>query len=296
MGPTTSPLRLRSTGDRGGVFGAAGGQQQQQQQQAEEEEDDLRRQWEPQLEGEGEQKEEGRDGLDSGPEDSEAEAEQELVEPSYSGPWVGGRPPKQPPSKLDTPLGGSTGYPYPLFLGSPPPYGPDHAQAGLASSSAAPPAPYPLSVSFGPAHPPGGGSGGGGGLRRQASSVLSRSAEFFKPNVSTGLRLFILFAITWSATMTTCLGPFFPIYMRERFHASSMLIGLVFSVTSFSQFVACPVVAPFSHQFSRVAALRTGLAILLAGGLIFGILDHPAGFIFGRILQVGRCVRAPTQP
>ena len=45
-------------------------------------------------------------------------------------------------------------------------------------------------------------------------------------------------------------------------------------------------VAPFSHQFSRVTALKTGLLILLMGGLIFGLMGHVAGFVFGRILQV----------
>jgi hypothetical protein len=302
MGPPTSPLRLRSTGggpgeDGGGMFAAAG------------EVPLLRQQWERPEE----QKEEdegaagdralaaasvdGERSTGSLDRDSEGEAEQELVEP----PYTGGRRPFPAPhltGKLTTPGSSIHPPPPPPYLpGSPPPFArpPGLGESGHAGGGAGGGGGghqhHPLSVSFGPGVP-GSGIGMDGLPLPLPLSVLSRTASFLKPAASTGLRLFILFAITWSAAMTTCLGPFFPIYMREKFHSSSMLIGLVFSVTSFSQFVACPVVAPFSHQFSRLAALKTGLAILCAGGLIFGILDHPAGFIFGRILQVCVCVCA----
>lgn len=49
------------------------------------------------------------------------------------------------------------------------------------------------------------------------------------------LRAFLMVCVTWSATLQSCLGPFFPIHMRQRFGASAFEIGAIFAVLSVSQ-------------------------------------------------------------
>jgi len=51
------------------------------------------------------------------------------------------------------------------------------------------------------------------------------------------LRLFLCGSITWAATITSCQGSFFPLYMQDEFNASTTMVGLIFSVTSMVQFV-----------------------------------------------------------
>ncbi|KAM3568976.1 hypothetical protein VYU27_008909 [Nannochloropsis oceanica] len=99
------------------------------------------------------------------------------------------------------------------------------------------------------------------------------------------LRFFITFSITWSATITSCLGPYFPLYVKANFDASSMLIGVIFSMPSIVQFITCPMVSPLSRTFSRLFTLRVGLVVLTAGTLLFGFLDSIPGFVLGRLLQ-----------
>src|SRR6056297_3183471 len=99
------------------------------------------------------------------------------------------------------------------------------------------------------------------------------------------LRAFLCCSITWSAVMTGCLGPFFPLYMKENFQASTTLVGFIFSVTSLVQFLTCPLVAHISHRITRLGSLRLAILILIGGGFIFGLSHHAAGFLAGRLLQ-----------
>jgi MFS family permease len=167
-----------------------------------------------------------------------------------------------------------------------------------------------------------------------AQHLASSGAGGPKPRM---LRFFIMFSITWSAAITSCLGPYFPLvkskkkggregewqkrgtligqkwrverqhsflipphppsppfpsppstppqYVKQKFGVSSMLIGVIFSITSIVQFVTCPMVSPLSRTFSRLATLRVGLVVLAVGTLLFGLLDSIPGFVLGRLLQ-----------
>ena len=110
--------------------------------------------------------------------------------------------------------------------------------------------------------------------------------------------------------------------MKEKFDASTTLIGLVFSVTSLVQFLVralsthppnhfplptgtaqthtqtCPFVAQLSFHITRLGTLRLGLLILIAGGLVFGLVDHVAGFLIGRVSSLHPPTKAhpPTHP
>ena len=105
------------------------------------------------------------------------------------------------------------------------------------------------------------------------------------PPSAQALRAFLMTCVAWSATVTTCLGPFFPLYMKEKFNASTTLIGLCFSVLALMQFVTSPFVMPISRRITRLNSLRGGLLISIAGTLIFGLVDRVPGFIIGRIIS-----------
>lgn len=99
------------------------------------------------------------------------------------------------------------------------------------------------------------------------------------------LRAFLMMCVAWSATVTTCLGPFFPLYMKETHGASTTLVGLCFSVLALSQFIFCPLVIPISRRITRMGTLKAGLLISVAGGLLFGLGDSVPFFIIGRLLS-----------
>jgi MFS family permease len=99
------------------------------------------------------------------------------------------------------------------------------------------------------------------------------------------LRAFLMLCVAFSATATTCLGPFFPLYMDEKFNASTTLTGVCFSVLAFSQFLVCPFVVPLSRRITRLGTLKAGLVVSIAGGLLFGLVDRVPFFIVGRLLS-----------
>lgn len=99
------------------------------------------------------------------------------------------------------------------------------------------------------------------------------------------LRSFLIVCVIWSATLQSCLGPFFPIHMKERFGSSSIKIGGVFAVLSISQSLVCPFIAALSRRIGRANTLRLGILISIAGGLVFSI-DQIWAFYLARILQV----------
>jgi hypothetical protein len=99
------------------------------------------------------------------------------------------------------------------------------------------------------------------------------------------LRGFLMMCVTWSATLQSCLGPFFPIHMREKFDASALMIGGVFAVLSIAQSLVCPFIAALSRRIGRANTLRLGIILSIAGGLTFS-LDRIWAFYLARILQV----------
>lgn len=121
-------------------------------------------------------------------------------------------------------------------------------------------------------------------LDNNSESIIS-SPMIPPPPPAKALRAFLMTSVAWSATVTTCLGPFFPLYMKENFNASTTLIGLCFSVLAMMQFVTCPFVMPISRRINRFNSLRLGLLASVAGALLFGLVNRVPGFIIGRIIS-----------
>ena len=120
------------------------------------------------------------------------------------------------------------------------------------------------------------------------SPTTSSSPPLTSPTTTPSFRLlraFLMMCVAWSATVTTCLGPFFPLYMKETHGASTTLVGLCFSVLALSQFIFCPLVIPISRRITRLGTLKCGLLISVAGGLLFGLGNSVPAFIVGRLLS-----------
>lgn len=137
------------------------------------------------------------------------------------------------------------------------------------------------------------GGRGGGSPKHGVEGAAAAAAvpvgipEVPVPKSYKRLRAFLMCCVTWSATLQSCLGPFFPIHMRERFNASAILIGGVFAALSISQSIVGPFIASISHRIGRANTLRLGILICVTGGLIFSI-DQIWAFYLSRILQVRR--------
>lgn len=165
----------------------------------------------------------------------------------------------------------------------PPPSTPNTAQSSPARGQSRPTSPYSISLAksyLAAARRDDNDSP----LDNNAESVIS-SPMIPAPPPAKALRAFLMTCVAWSATVTTCLGPFFPLYMKENFNASTTLIGLCFSVLALMQFVTCPFVMPISRRINRLNSLRFGLLASVAGALLFGLVNRIPGFIIGRIIS-----------
>ena len=145
-------------------------------------------------------------------------------------------------------------------------------------------------------------SAGGAAVGNQASAVgtnVVQTTQRKKPRISSrhqrrkSLELFkrkttlatVFIANFTLYTALSILSAFFPVYAQEKFHASSLVVGIVFAAHPIAEIILTPVASMLCRRLGRGAVFRLGLLIIAAGTAMFGFGKSIAVFIAARILE-----------
>jgi len=86
-------------------------------------------------------------------------------------------------------------------------------------------------------------------------------------------------------TALSVLSAFFPVYAQEKFHASSLLVGVIFAAHPLTEVVLTPLASFLCRRLGRDVVFRFGLLVISGSIALFGWGDSIEVFLLSRVLE-----------